>query len=222
MIDPPPADAGRRARDARAHGVTKPDPQCADRAQERHRAPAKGGEPAKASELAARHRRVGKRCRPRRSSGFHALTGVELVDPSAARRSPYEWIANRPGEFKRAAASAKPVFGYGVRPRVGRWRGCRGAQCAGRSLDQKQDAPAFSIGANTTSRGGTFVGDWTRTGGNLMFGEDGFFWFGGRGRRPVQGQGPSGSPRSTSRRPWPLTPRGSARPLWWPSRMPPA
>jgi acyl-coenzyme A synthetase/AMP-(fatty) acid ligase len=45
---------------------------------------------------------------------FHQLTGVELFDSIGSSEITYEWIANRPKEFKRGSLG-KPVFGYEVR-----------------------------------------------------------------------------------------------------------
>jgi benzoate-CoA ligase len=45
---------------------------------------------------------------------FHELFGIELHDSIGSSEITYEWIANRPKEFKRGSLG-KPVFGYEIR-----------------------------------------------------------------------------------------------------------
>ena len=45
---------------------------------------------------------------------FFELMGVELMDSIGSSEITYEWIANRPKEFRRGSLG-KPVFGCGVK-----------------------------------------------------------------------------------------------------------
>jgi benzoate-CoA ligase len=109
---------------------------------------------------------------------FHALTGVELFDSIGSSEITYEWIANRPKEFKRGSLG-KPVFGYEVRLVSADGEDVLEPNIPGEAWIKSKTACFFYWRKYDKSRE-TFVGDWTRTGDNLMFDEDGFFWFSGR------------------------------------------
>lgn len=109
---------------------------------------------------------------------FEKMFGLEILDSIGSSEITYEWIANRPKEFRRGSLG-KPVFGYDVklmdddghevnRPNINgeAWIGSR-TTCFyyWRKLDKSRE---------------TFVGEWARTGDMLQFDEDGFFWFSGR------------------------------------------
>lgn len=109
---------------------------------------------------------------------FHALTGVELFDSIGSSEITYEWIANRPKEFKRGSLG-KPVFGYEARLVSADGEDVTEPNVPGEAWIKSKTACFFYWRKYDKSRE-TFVGDWTRTGDNLMFDEDGFFWFSGR------------------------------------------
>jgi benzoate-CoA ligase len=137
----------------------------------------KGGEPAKLPEL----RLVisaSEKMPPETFERFHALTGVELFDSIGSSEITYEWIANRPKEFKRGSLG-KPVFGYEVRLVSADGEDVTEPNVPGEAWIKSNTACFFYWRKYDKSRE-TFVGDWTRTGDNLMFDEDGFFWFSGR------------------------------------------
>ena len=109
---------------------------------------------------------------------FHRLTGVEIFDSIGSSEITYEWIANRPKAFKRGSLG-KPIFGYEVR-----LVGADGADVTepnvpGEAWIRSATACFYYWRKYDRSRE-TFIGGWTRTGDNLSFDEDGFFWFTGR------------------------------------------
>jgi benzoate-CoA ligase len=109
---------------------------------------------------------------------FHALTGVELMDSIGSSEISYEWIANRPKEFKRGSLG-KPIFGYEVRLIAPDGTDVTEPNVPGEAWIKSRTACFFYWRKYDKSRE-TFIGDWARTGDNLTFDEDGFFWFSGR------------------------------------------
>jgi benzoate-CoA ligase len=109
---------------------------------------------------------------------FHALTGIELFDSIGSAEITYEWIANRPKAFKRGSLG-KPVFGYEVRLVAADGADVTQPNVPGEAWIKSKTACFYYWRKYDKSRE-TFIGDWTRTGDNLMFDEDGFFWFSGR------------------------------------------
>jgi benzoate-CoA ligase len=109
---------------------------------------------------------------------FHALTGVELMDSIGSSEISYEWIANRPKEFKRGSLG-KPIFGYEVRLVAPDGTDVTQPNVPGECWIKSRTACFFYWRKYDKSRE-TFIGDWTRTGDNLSFDEDGYFWFSGR------------------------------------------
>ena len=109
---------------------------------------------------------------------FHQLTGIELFDSIGSAEITYEWIANRPKEFKRGSLG-KPVFGCEVRLVAPDGTDVTQANVSGEAWIKSKTACFYYWRKYDKSRE-TFVGDWTRTGDNLSFDEDGFFWFAGR------------------------------------------
>jgi acyl-coenzyme A synthetase/AMP-(fatty) acid ligase len=111
-------------------------------------------------------------------SRFHQQFGVELFDSIGSSEITYEWIANRQKEFKRGSLG-KPIFGYEVRL-VSPDRGdVTEPNIPGEAWIKSKTACFFYWRKYDKSRE-TFIGEWTRTGDNLTFDEDGFFWFSGR------------------------------------------
>ncbi|WP_454917958.1 benzoate-CoA ligase family protein [Xanthobacter sediminis] len=109
---------------------------------------------------------------------FRAVFGVELMDSIGSSEVTYEWIANRPEAFRRGSLG-QPVFGYELRlvdrdgalvtqPGVAgeaEVRSTTGALFYWRKLEKSLE---------------TFHGGWARTGDELFYDADGFFWFAGR------------------------------------------
>jgi benzoate-CoA ligase len=111
-------------------------------------------------------------------SRFHEQFGVELFDSIGSSEITYEWIANRQKEFKRGSLG-KPVFGYEVRLISPDHGDVTEPNVPGEAWIKSKTACFFYWRKYDKSRE-TFIGEWTRTGDNLYFDEDGFFWFSGR------------------------------------------
>jgi benzoate-CoA ligase len=109
---------------------------------------------------------------------FHALTGVELLDSIGSSEISYEWIANRPKEFRRGSLG-KPIFGYEVRLVAPDGTDVTEPDVPGECWIKSRTACFFYWRKYDKSRE-TFIGEWARTGDNLSFDEDGYFWFSGR------------------------------------------
>ena len=111
-------------------------------------------------------------------SRFHEQFGVELFDSIGSSEITYEWIANRKKEFKRGSLG-KPIFGYEVRLVSPDHSDVTEPNVPGEAWIKSKTACFFYWRKYDKSRE-TFIGEWTRTGDNLYFDEDGFFWFAGR------------------------------------------
>ena len=111
-------------------------------------------------------------------SRFHQQFGVELFDSIGSSEITYEWIANRQKEFKRGSLG-KPIFGYEVRLVSKDHGDITEPNVPGEAWIKSRTSCFFYWRKYDKSRE-TFIGEWTRTGDNLYFDEDGFFWFSGR------------------------------------------
>jgi benzoate-CoA ligase family protein len=109
---------------------------------------------------------------------FHEQFGVEIFDSIGSSEITYEWIANRPKEFRRGSLG-KPIFGYEVRLVASDRGDVTEPNVPGEAWIKSKTACFFYWRKYDKSRE-TFIGEWTRTGDNLYFDEDGFFWFSGR------------------------------------------
>ena len=109
---------------------------------------------------------------------FYDLTGVELFDSIGSSEITYEWIANRPKVFKRGSLG-KPVFGYTIRLIDADGEDVTEPNVPGEAWVKSPTACFYYWRKYEKSRE-TFVGEWARTGDNLSFDEEGFFWFSGR------------------------------------------
>lgn len=109
---------------------------------------------------------------------FHQLTGIELFDSIGSSEITYEWIANRQKSFKRGSLG-KPVFGYRVRLVDDDGRDVTEPGVPGEAWISSRTSCFFYWRKYDKSRE-TFIGEWARTGDQLYFDEDGFFWFSGR------------------------------------------
>ena len=109
---------------------------------------------------------------------FHETFGVELLDSIGSSEITYEWIANRPREFRRGSLG-KPVFGVEIR-----LVGPNGAEITEPDTDGEawvnSRTACFYYWRKYDKSKETFIGQWTRTGDMMYFDEDGFFWFSGR------------------------------------------
>jgi len=111
-------------------------------------------------------------------SRFHEQFGVELFDSIGSSEITYEWIANRQKEFKRGSLG-KPVYGMEVRLVSPDHGDVTEPNVPGEAWIKSRTACFFYWRKYDKSRE-TFIGEWTRTGDNLYFDEDGFYWFSGR------------------------------------------
>jgi benzoate-CoA ligase family protein len=109
---------------------------------------------------------------------FYELTGVELLDSIGSSEITYEWIANRPKVFKRGSLG-KPVFGCTIRLIDADGDDVTEPNVPGEAWVKSPTACFYYWRKYDKSRE-TFAGEWARTGDNLCFDEDGFFWFSGR------------------------------------------
>ncbi|NQU70340.1 MAG: benzoate-CoA ligase family protein, partial [Rhodospirillales bacterium] len=109
---------------------------------------------------------------------FHDTFGVELLDSIGSSEITYEWIANRPRDFRRGSLG-KPVFGVEIR-----LVGPNGAEITEPNTDGEawvnSRTACFYYWRKYDKSKETFIGQWTRTGDMMYFDEDGYFWFSGR------------------------------------------
>ena len=109
---------------------------------------------------------------------FYDTFGVELLDSIGSSEITYEWIANRPKEFRRGSLG-KPVFGVEIR-----LVGPGGVEVFEPNVDGeawvKSRTSCSSYWRKYDKSRETFIGRWTRTGDTMSIDEDGFFWFAGR------------------------------------------
>ena len=109
---------------------------------------------------------------------FDALFGLEILDSIVSSEVTYEWIANRPKEFKRGSLG-KPVFGVCIKLMGDDGNEITEPNISGECWVQSRTACFFYWRKYEISRD-SFIGSWTRTGDTLLFDEDGYFWFVGR------------------------------------------
>lgn len=110
---------------------------------------------------------------------FHAMFGIELMDSIGSSEVTYEWIANRQKEFRRGSLG-KPVFGVEIKLTDEQGREIQEPNKVG-DVWVKSITRCFFYWRKLEQTQSTFHGPWTRTGDQLYFDADGFFWFAGRG-----------------------------------------
>jgi len=109
---------------------------------------------------------------------FEELFNLEIHDSIGSSEITYEWIANRPKEYRRGSLG-KPVFGYDVKLMDDYGQEVTEPNTDGEAWISSPTTCFFYWRKLEKSRE-TFVGEWARTGDTLQFDQDGFFWFSGR------------------------------------------
>ncbi|WP_425995073.1 AMP-binding protein [Afipia sp. DC4300-2b1] len=109
---------------------------------------------------------------------FHAIFGIELLDAIGNSEVTYSWLCNTPSNFKRGSLG-RPTYGVTIKL-VGRdGQTITNPNTAGEAYVHSVTAAPFYWRKQKQSLA-TFNGGWTRTGDELWFDEDGFYWFSGR------------------------------------------
>jgi benzoate-CoA ligase len=109
---------------------------------------------------------------------FFERFGIEMHDSIGSSEISYEWISNGPADFRRGSLG-RPVFGCEVKLVDPDGKEIRTPNLPGECCIKSRTACFFYWRKYDKSRE-TFVGDWARTGDNLYFDEDGYFWFSSR------------------------------------------
>lgn len=109
---------------------------------------------------------------------WHVRFGVELMDSIGSSEVTYEWIANRPSDFRRGSLG-RPVYGVEIRLVAGDGSDVTEPDIPGECW-VKSDTACFFYWRKLRETKDTFQGPWVRTGDQLYFDEDGYFWFSGR------------------------------------------
>ena len=109
---------------------------------------------------------------------WHARFGVELMDSIGSSEVTYEWIANRPGDFRRGSLG-KPVPGVEIRLVDDDGNDVTTPDTPGECWVRSRTA-CFFYWRKFDETKNTFQGPWVRTGDQLQFDADGYFWFAGR------------------------------------------
>lgn len=103
---------------------------------------------------------------------------LELLDSIGSSEVTYEWLANRPSEFRRGSVG-KPVFGCELRLVDAGGRDVEEPGREGEAWVRSETACLFYWRKLRETKE-TFVGPWVRTGDSLYRDADGFYWFVGR------------------------------------------
>ena len=109
---------------------------------------------------------------------FYELFGLEIHDSIGSSEITYEWIANRPKDFRRGSLG-KPVFGFEVKLMDTDDNEIQKPNVDGEAWI-KSKTTCFFYWRKLDKTRETFIGEWARTGDTLRYDEDGFFWFSGR------------------------------------------
>lgn len=109
---------------------------------------------------------------------FHKLFGLEILDSIGSSEITYEWIANRPSDFRRGSLG-KPVFGFEAKLMDSDGNEVTAPNTDGEAWI-KSNTACFFYWRKLDKTKETFVGEWARTGDTLQFDDDGYFWFSGR------------------------------------------
>lgn len=109
---------------------------------------------------------------------FHKLFGLEILDSIGSSEITYEWIANRPSDYRRGSLG-RPVFGFEAKLMDADGKEVTEPNTDGEAWIKSRTA-CFFYWRKLDKTQETFVGEWARTGDTLFFDEDGYFWFSGR------------------------------------------
>ncbi|MFK3664143.1 AMP-binding protein [Ochrobactrum teleogrylli] len=106
---------------------------------------------------------------------FRKIFGIELLDSIGSAEVTYEWIANRTQEY-RPGSLGKPVFGFEVRLRDASGNIVTEPGTRGQAEIRSVTATPFYWRKRDLSNQ-SIIDGWLRTGDELYFDEDGFYWF---------------------------------------------
>lgn len=109
---------------------------------------------------------------------FEKLFGLEILDAIGSSEITYEWIANRPDDFRRGSLG-KPVFGFEAKLIDADGNEVTEPDTDGEAWI-KSETTCFYYWRKLEKSRDTFIGEWARTGDTLQFDSDGYFWFSGR------------------------------------------
>ncbi|WP_158736495.1 AMP-binding protein [Alteribacillus sp. YIM 98480] len=109
---------------------------------------------------------------------FYDVFGLELLDSIGSSEITYEWIANRPKDFKRGSLG-KPVFGIEVKLIDEEGHEVTEADVPGEAWVKSETTSLFYWRKFTQTKE-TFIGEWTRTNDILHFDSDGYYWYNSR------------------------------------------
>ena len=109
---------------------------------------------------------------------WHRRFGLELFDSIGSSEVTYEWIANRPSDFRRGSLG-KPIVGVEIRLVDDDGNTITNPDTPGECLVKSRTACLFYWRKFDETKA-TFQGEWVRTGDHLLFDKDGYFWFAGR------------------------------------------
>ena len=104
--------------------------------------------------------------------------GVELMDSIGSSEVTYEWIANRPSDFRRGSLG-RPVYGVEIRLVGPDGEDVTTPDTPGECWVKSKTA-CFFYWRKFEQTKSTFQGPWVRTGDQLQYDEDGYYWFTGR------------------------------------------
>ncbi len=109
---------------------------------------------------------------------FFDIFDLEIFDAIGSAEVTYQWIGNRPAEWRRASLG-KPIFGYHIKLIDDQGREIVEPNQSGDAW-VKSETGLLCYWRDFGKTRDTTNGWWFRTGDKLMFDEDGFFWFVGR------------------------------------------
>ncbi len=109
---------------------------------------------------------------------WHSRFGLELFDSIGSSEVTYEWIANRPSDFRRGSLG-RPIVGVEIRLVDDDGNTITTPDTPGECLVKSRTACLFYWRKFDETKA-TFQGEWVRTGDHLLFDKDGYFWFAGR------------------------------------------
>ncbi|MFC5384770.1 benzoate-CoA ligase family protein [Aquamicrobium segne] len=109
---------------------------------------------------------------------WHARFGHELMDSIGSSEVTYEWIANRPSDFRRGSLG-RPLVGVEIRLVDDNGKDITQPDTPGECLVKSRTACLFYWRKFDQTKA-IFQGEWVHTGDQLQFDSDGYFWFAGR------------------------------------------